>query len=356
MTPIVNLHILAKRFSELSRSAFFDSSFQEFSERTISAIRHVIEDPSQYPDDVVRQFESHVWRVMQFVSGSRTNDAPHETQYVLRCALKDWLQDDVLVSSAALEDKNFFLNTEDLWDFIANTLSNFDAQGYKPLFVRIGSPAAYKHKPTFCIPLFHELGHFIDYYFGITKISLLLTPIGPIPHGSGLNSQQWQFVNERHRMEHFADLFSACYCGEASKKSLLAIAPNNGDSATHPATVKRVAMIDAFLSNGTNPMIDLLQNATQARTKQRLKTKFSEPNVAGSFDDVLTYRIADTAELFGIFHASWEYLFDQVSNRSASWIDDSVTTHGIELTVNDLTEKSIRNFEIRERWSDVTSD
>lgn len=355
MTPIVNLHILAKRFSELSRSAYFDSAFKDFAERTAKAIAHVIDNPNQYPDDVIRQFEAHVWRVMQFVSGSRTNDAPHETQYVLRKALKHWLNKDVLVSSASLEDLNFFLNTEDLWEFIELALSKFDAEGYKPLFVRIGSPLAYKHKPVFCVPLFHELGHFVDHYYEITKSSLLLHAPGPIPPGATINQQQWQFVNHRHRMEHFADIFAACYCGEASKKSLQAIAPNNPDSPTHPSTAKRITLIDTFLNGNTDSMIDLLQNATNARTQQILSRKFLTPDINAAFDNVLTYKISNEAELFGIFPASWEYLFKQIDNRTAQWIDNNITTHGIELTINDLTEKTIRNFEVTERWSNVSS-
>ena len=61
----------------------------------------------------------------------------------------------------------------------------------------------------------------------------------------------------------------------------------------------------------------------------------------------------DAAELYGIFTGGWDYLFDQISNRTAPWIDNGADVHGIERTVNDLVEKSIRNFEIRERWKSV---
>jgi len=129
LTPVVNLHILAKRFTQLSRSVYFDPAFRDFSQKTVHAIEHVINNITYYPDDVVRQFEGHVWRVMQFVRGSRSNDAPHETQYVLRKALKHWIPDEALISSAALEEFNFFLNPEDIWDHISRYLNLFDAGG-----------------------------------------------------------------------------------------------------------------------------------------------------------------------------------------------------------------------------------
>lgn len=350
MTPAVNLHILAKRFTLLSRSAFFDPAFRQFAQRTIDAIYHVLEDPTRYPDDVVRQFEGQVWRVTQFISGSRAKDAPHETQYVLKKALRHWVPKEVLVSSAALEEFNFFLNTEDVWEFIARSINQFDAQGFQPLVVRIGSPEAYKHRPIFCTPLFHELGHFVDHFFEIAKFSLLLNPPGPLP--AGINTAQWQFINLRHRMEHFADLFGACYCGHASNKSLLAIAPNNGDSPTHPATFKRVAVVDDFLHGRANPTVDILQDACEKRTGKRLAPQFKIPDLVRSFNDVLTYRIMDEGELYGMFSAGWDYLHDQLTAKNAPWVEVGTGVPEIERTVNDLVEKSVRNYEIRERWND----
>lgn len=354
MTPLVNLHILEERFTQLSRSIYFDPAFRDFSQRTVHAIRHVIDNAAKYPDEVIRQFEKQVWRVMQFVRGSRSKDAPHETQFVLRKALKGWIPEEALISSAALEDFDFFLNPEDIWVHIERTLNHFDTNGYRPLVVRIGSPEAFKHRPIFCVPLFHELGHFVDHYFKISEFSLLLSPIGP--HPPGISPDHWQFINLHHRMEYFADLFAASYCGEASSKSLMAIAPSNPDSPTHPATKKRTIMIADFLHGTSNPTIDLLQLATEARTGQRLKPIFLTPDVKGVFDDVLTYKIANERELFGIFLAGWDYFHSQLENPDAPWVDEQVTFSGIEKTVNDLVEKSIRNYEICERWANVTAD
>lgn len=318
------------------------------------AINHVINNLANYPDDVVRQFETHVWWVMQFVRGSRSNDAPYETQYVLRKVLNDWIPDDALISSAALEEFKFFLNTADLWDHIGRTLNLFDTQSYKPLVVRIGSPEVYKHRPIFCIPLFHELGHFVDHHFKISELSMLLMP--PTSPQPGISPGDWNFINLRHRMEHFADLFSSCYCGSASTKSLLAIAPDHADSPTHPSTAKRVATVDDFLTGRTNSIVNLIQATLKARGQRELAQWFNVPDLTASFNDVVTYRISNVEELYGIFLAGWDYLQNQLLNRTAPWADECVDAYTIEKTVNDLIEKSIRNFEICERWADVTAD
>ena len=353
MTPIVNLHILAKTFTQLSKSAYFDIAFREFSEKTVDAIEHVIQDPTRYPEDVIRQFEQQVWRVMQFVRGSRSNNAPYESQFVLRKALKDWINEDALISSAALQEFNFFLNTEDIWEFIERTLNEFDTQNYKPLVVRIGSPEALKHSPIFCVPLFHELGHFVDNYYEISKTSLLLNVPAAVQKAADPNILKMAL---NHRQEYFADLFSACYCGTTSKDSLLAIAPNNQDSYTHPATIKRAKMIDDFLTGKPNQMIEVLHKAATARAAKKLEIKFKEPDIAASLNDLITYKINDDSELYGIFPASWNYLHKQLKEHSADWIDDNISDYGIQKTVNDIVEKSIRNYEIRERFVSVANN
>jgi len=348
----VNLHILAAEFTQLSRSAFFEPAFQEFSEKTAESIAHVLEYSASYPDEIVRQFQHHVWNVLQFVSGSRSNDAPHEAQYVLRKVLKEWIYEDALVSSASLNNFEFFVSLTDLWEFVGRALDRYDSGGYAPLVVRIGSPAAYKHRPVFCVPLFHELGHFVDHNYKISETSVLMN-LAPAP--PGITDEQWQNLNVRHRMEHFADLFAACYCGQATNLSLCAFAPANGDSHTHPSTQRRLAVVDDFLNNRSNVIVDVLQSALVARKQPALSVRYSEPTL-NCFDDVLTYKIKDEAELYGIFLASWKYLHAQLTDRSAPWITPDADASTIEKTVNDLTEKSLRNYEIVERWKNAVNN
>ena len=352
MTPAVNLHILAAEFTQLSRSAFFEPAFQKFSAKTAEVIEHVLQHAADYPEDVVRQFQSHVWNVLQFVSGSRSNDAPHETQYVLRKALKEWVSEDALVSSASLNSFEFFVNLADFWDFVAQAIDGYDTDNYSPLVVRIGSPSAFKHRPVFCVPLFHELGHFVDHHYKISETSVLLS-LAPVP--AGISLEQWQNLNIQHRMEHFADLFAACYCGEATNFSLFAIAPKNGNSASHPSTQRRIEVVDDFLAGRDNSIVNLLQDALSARKQEVLKVRFIEPNV-DCFNDVLTCKISNLEELYGIFLSSWKYLHNQIDDRSAPWITADADASTIEKTVNDLTGKSLRNYEIVERWKNVSSD
>lgn len=348
MTPILNLHILAEKFTQLSNAVYFDPAFKEFSERTADVARHVISHEQDYSAEIVRAIQDQLWRVLQFVSGSRSSDAPHEVQYALRKAIKHWTNEDALISSASLNQLDFFLDPIHLWDFIGITLHLFDAQGYNKSVVRIASPEAYKNKPIFCVPLFHELGHYVDVHYKLSEASMLLNP--PPPPPAGVQAQAWNGIHVKHRMEHFADLFAACYCGDTTNKSLLALAPDNGASHTHPATSVRIGVVNRFLANVPDQVVEIFQNVLRSKRLPLLNIRYSAPDIVTAFDDVLVYRIRNEAELFGIFHSAWNYLEDRLSNRSAPWIVESVTASEIEKTVNDLVEKSIRNYEVRERW------
>jgi hypothetical protein len=66
------------------------------------------------------------------------------------------------------------------------------------------------------------------------------------------------------------------------------------------------------------------------------------------------FNLANLEELHGLFQSSWNYLSSNLDNRNADWISANMTDADIERVVNDLTEKTIRNMSIKERWSNGT--
>lgn len=351
MRSTVNLHILQQEFASLAESAYFDSGFKEFSSNTLRAIDHVLKDPAQYPDDIIKTFEHHLWNARKFVKGSRASDTPYEIQYALKNILEKWGVTGALISNAELEDISFFLNTSDLWNFIKNSLPNFDTNGYAPIVVRIGAPSVYKHRPVFCIPLFHELGHFIDLGYDVTATSMMMLP----PTEVAPSDQHALQREHYHRMEHFADLFAACYSADSLSEMLSHLEGSQPASNTHPATADRASVVSDFLSGTSNPVVEMFQKILPLRGLSQLSQQYTIPDVSACFDDVITYRISSDQEFFGFFPAAWRYLEQQIDHRSAPWIRDDTTLLAIECTVNDLSEKSLRNYEIRRRWENVIS-
>ena len=352
MKPVMNLHIITEKFWRLSNSSYFDPCLREFFQTVASAAKRVLDNQDKYPEDTIRKLGDDMWQVVKFIQGSRAKDAPHETLYVLRKALSQWMPNaKVIISSAALDDLEFSLESCSISKFIPEIIHEFGDQENTPenipTVVGIGSPEVFKHRPIFCSPLFHELGHFIDNAFKISERSMML---------SGQDMDQDRYSIQLHWAEYFADIFGACYCGRSIIESLSALVPDNPETPTHPSTLHRVQIINDFLSGNNNPVIEMLQESCFIQTGEKLEVEFKSPSLKEYFDDITTYRISDEKELFGIFSAGWDYLFEQINNKSAPWIAPDMSIPRIEEVVNGLVEKSIRNFEIRERWENDSSE
>ena len=61
--------------------------------------------------------------------------------------------------------------------------------------------------------------------------------------------------------------------------------------------------------------------------------------------------MTDEFELHGTIGAAWSYLADNLDNRTAPWITPNHNDADIERIANDLTEKTLRNASILERWT-----
>jgi hypothetical protein len=126
-------------------------------------------------------------------------------------------------------------------------------------------------------------------------------------------------------------------------------------SISHPSTADRAALVDKLLSGQSDPLIKVFQDSMARLGTGPLSVVFKAPPLKQTFDDIRTHRIADTSELHGIFESAWDYLAEALDTRSPPWIKSNFTEGEIERVVNDLTEKSIRNTSIRERWASGAS-
>ena len=125
-------------------------------------------------EDLLRYLVRGIWQSVRFLSGSTTKRIPYEVTYALHRALADWTNDSVIVTTALLEEPNYYFmgSTPDLTKWLAQLVSvNLDDQ-----IIQIAFPAIYRRTPAFCIPLYHELGHFVDVHLRIVDASELRVP------------------------------------------------------------------------------------------------------------------------------------------------------------------------------------
>jgi len=175
---------------------------------------------------VARFIAAEVWRLTQFLTGSTAKQIPYEVVYAIQEAVREWGTTNLLVTTAIVQDANFYFHSSpsDFFNLVESELGVTIRS--RPL--QIALPYVYRHKPLFCVPLFHELGHFVDACNDIVTTSLLSSPggVGPdlpdlkpsseIAKLSGMEKQWWEDIVRRHRMEYFADLVSVAYVGRAA--------------------------------------------------------------------------------------------------------------------------------------------
>jgi hypothetical protein len=337
LRPNIELSLIRESLQDCQETTYFSGRLHTFTARLIDAIEYVLKNEKSLAPDIVRGFYTHALSANRYLSGSTTKDSPYEIEYCLQTALPKWSQRDCIITTGLTDEIDFHFRPTDPWGFVKAALPAFDTQGFDSMLVQLGVPRRYSHKPLFCVPLYHELGHFVDLSNGVSRLTSLLQPVNS-PH------------ELQHRLEHFADLFAAAYIGRCSIRALEIIAPGNQTSATHPSNADRIALVEDFLAGKQSGLIGLFQQSLQQLGLPKLEVEFDAPIIKECFDDVRTYPLNNKRELHGIFGSAWAYLEDSLDNRSAPWISGNVGDAEIERVINDLAEKSIRNKSVRERW------
>ena len=84
-------------------------------------------------------------------------------------------------------------------------------------------------------------------------------------------------------------------------------------------------------------------------SKKTLNKRFKVPSINEAFNDFRPVNLNSDAELHGLFHAGWEFLRDPSNREQDSW--EKFNEFETFKIVNDLIEKSIRNYVMIEKWN-----
>lgn len=358
-----NFRLLLLQLDRLAETPYFsldlDNYISDLRKVTRELISRISATPATLNEEVARLALENIWELTQFLTGSTTKQVPYEVVYAIERAARGWTSSPLLVTTAIVQESSFFFQGGQESFFRAMEAELGIAIKGRP--VQIALPYIYRHKPLFCIPLFHELGHFVDSARDIVVTSLLQFPPESGPALPGLTAPAdvaslsagekriWDGVVKRHRQEYFADLFSAAYVGKATKGFLEQFCPDAEVAHTHPSSSARFALLDDFYEGRSNPIIDMFQKTLAARGLPKLEKMFDTVDLEPSMGDVRPFQVESDRQLFGLFESGWDFLMAQWQSGSSHWAhvapDDRVDV------VNDLIEKAIRNRMIREAWN-----
>ena len=338
----VDLDLLGFRFKELSNTPYFRKNVREYARYLSDAAQYISVNIDNQSDQMRRAFCQHLWRIYKYIAGSTVSESPYEMEYCLSLALKDWVSKDCAIATTLSMDLDFHFLPVDARKIVRIVAPSFAYDNFDIILAPMALPKIYKHRPLYCSPLYHELGHFVDTMYGIADTSLLIYPPSSV--------NQDLRVTKNHRAEYFCDLFAAQYVGQVASASLEEIAPGAAVSDTHPSTNDRTNLVADFLSGASNPLIDAFQRALAARGVPQLSIRHDVVNVAECLDDIRPINISSSRELHGIFPSVWKYLEDVRLGKSDAWNRRKIGYPAIDRAVNDLLEKSIRNNSCVEMW------
>ncbi|WP_431099018.1 hypothetical protein [Polaromonas aquatica] len=362
-----NLRLLLSQLERLAETPYFspklDSYIDDLCKVTRELLARLETTTPGINQGIARFAASNIWMLTQFLTGSTTKQIPYEVVYAIERAASEWTSLRLLVTTAIVQEANFYFHGGNEQFFQLAEAELGIKMESRP--VQIALPYIYRHKPLFCIPLFHELGHYVDSANDIVGISLLLDPIeiGPdlpeLPtakeiHNAPANQKSGLItICKAHRQEYFADIFSAAYVGEAAKGFMKEFCPEQKVKPTHPSSAARYKVLDDFVAGVPNPIVDMFQRALAARQLPSLHPRFDSIELGSTIGAVRPFAPKSDRELFGLFESGWRFLSTQWPGGSGSW--EHLAEHQRIEVANDLVEKSIRNRMIRESWDATTN-
>lgn len=279
---------------------------------------------------------------IQFLDNSTLTISPFEIVYCLERSLEEWIPGGKFIVATTLSNNlnEFYFDStltssKAIFDFIKNQY-NVEFE-YK--LIQISLPRFFVHDYLANVALYHELGHFIDSYFAISKTvvnnQILDGKINPAHRTNSVN----------HYMEYFADIFAAQYIGNSLNNFINYIAFNSTASFTHPATSDRLKMVQEFLKgNHSEPTIDLLRKETKSRTGLDLEIRHVQLKTT-DFESLIPLNVSNIKELHSVFEAGWNFWKSQPNK-----VVDSFGVERSYKIVNNLIEKTISNFIVMDSW------
>lgn len=356
------LQLLEEQLEKLSRSAFFADELSDYIAKLRETVSWLEQDigaaePKLSPD-LIAQIVDSIWHATQFLTGTTSNRVPYEVTYLLREVLLDWNLGDSIVTTSLIQSPDFYC--ESVLRTPSDVLQVLPTPrvALSKHLVQIGVPEIFQHMPLFCAPLYHELAHYVDQRSKIIKkllISRGSEVAAALPVTSTLLTAPAESVIRDHATEHFCDLFAACYVGGCVTDYITQWSPSSGFERTHPSPQDRAVLTGDFLSGSPNALIDLLRDAVASEDLGfKLVPRYTLPDVEACFRDVRPARLSQVSELHGLLPAAHSFL------RTLLLAPEGFTSDAIGgvpparrvALINDLVEKSIRNFMISKAWND----
>ncbi|MBN2634766.1 MAG: hypothetical protein JXR61_00750 [Prolixibacteraceae bacterium] len=369
---------LIKAWEKSKHNQYFDKGKVDYQNTLRNLIKAISEEDfhSFNPAEVEerRIVINFVFKSLGILDSSTTNQFPFEIIYCLQHSLDEWMSSVpnkfVIVTSLINSYDDFYSFDGDLAldDLAYNIIQKTYDIEFKYRLIQINLPKFLSRDYFSNIILYHELGHFIDYKYQITKpLAIEIqkkfnnneydpTEIKELDQFFPYNywEKEYKQILTFHLGEYFSDLFAAQYIGKFSENLLNYVTGPlfiHSMSHQHPSTKNRSELVKIFLENRNSHLVDNFKNVINLTSEKELKIRFSQTVNYDNFIKLIPIDISDATELSSIFVAAWD-LFSNYNNQIEKFNNFSYEMKPSKVyeIINNLIEKSIGNYIVKTNW------
>lgn len=297
----------------------------------------------------IKQFLDFISTSVEFLEDSTLNLIPFETIFCLEQVLKEWTSKEYMIVTSLQHSTYFFSGYLSVDGDIYQLIEIKYEIVFPVQLIQISIPKSEVKDYLHNVVLYHELGHFIDKKYNIS-LKIINSEFSKLSEDEQKKQLNDYIKLYNHYMEYFADIFAAQYIDNKTSKYLNYMGYGAADSNSHPATDKRISIVEDFIGKKNNSIIDKLEDSTLHSTGNKLKVRFSKTNER-DFLNLIPVNITKESELHGLYVLGWNLWSNKENSFKGFPIDRTY------VVINNLIEKSISNFMIKELWRerDVSS-
>ena len=315
----------------------------------------------------IRSYIKFIFNCLVFLRDSTLNSIPFEIVKCLNNAMEDWVKrEDFIIVTGLTKDLyafSFFLDYTRDDVFYQSIKIKFGVE-FRQKLVQINLPITLCKDYISTVPLYHELGHFIEKQYDVARyaFSQLFTTGKPLDEdiikyfpfieNQSIGSDQKTLIIYNHLMEYFCDLFAAQYIGSTSNVYLNSISNNNAGAVSHPSPPNREFMVNDFLEGRGNLVIDVFNEVLSRLVGSKsLAIRYTKVE-SDDFYNLVPFVANNDMELHGIFDYGWRVWLEDFAPFEPV-LGDARDLQGSKIyqIINSLMEKSIGNYFITKEWN-----
>lgn len=389
MNRLLELHLsqAQQALSRAKNNNYSDKAKENYQQNLEKLFSSIVTNNAQSPPkteaeivDIKRELD-FIFKSLEFLESSTLNLIPFELVECLKYAMTDWLKvnDQYIITTSLINTVNRFSFDNTL--FTGNPLFllfkikyNLD---FKDKLVLINFPKATARDYLISVVLYHELGHFIDHRYKISKAiandlfdkyTSLVMPLNTndvaviekyfvflksLDRSNPLSLANIRAKLESYFAEYFCDLFASQYIGDCSNNYIqyLSIENKNTNGLRHPATNLRVELVEEFLSGKTNFLLEFIKSGTKLATGgKEIKIRY-ENLKPDDFYNFLPVDVKNIDQLHGLYKLGWDIWKSNWKPFEVHMgLKKPLERERVYSIINNLIEKSIGNYVIKEKW------